>query len=175
MVTKKKATTKKRTAKKTARPTRGTSRAKGRPNRKRVIGDHRDMLNVENMDPEYFYYWMLGTSENDKRIIFSLRDDWEMVDATVESDLVIGDHAVGKSDKLGSVYRIPAARRGNEEYLYLMRLPRDIYDARHELAMQVIDDQERELTRRHDPDGDDETGQYGKTTITDPRRERLTK
>ncbi len=168
MVTKKKVT-KKRNAK-AARPVRGQSRAEERPVRKRSIGSHRDMLNTDNLDPEFSYRWMLGATENDKRIVFARQDGWDLVDATVETNIVVGDFAVGKSERLGSVYRFPASRRGHEEYLYLMRMPKDLFDARVAEQQEEIDEQEAELTRTRYAGDDEETGQYGQTAINDPRR-----
>ena len=169
MVTKKKVTQKPAkaaasTAAKTERPTRGQSRAKGRPERRRSIGEHRDMLSTENLDPEYIYRWVLGATENDKRIVFSLRDGWEMVDQTKEPNLVVGDYAVGRSTTLGSIYRIPAARRSTDEYLYLMRMPLDYAREVHEWEQDEVDKTEEALTAPRSPD-DNEGGQYGGTKV----------
>lgn len=168
MVTKKKVT--KKLNAKAARPARGASRAEERPARKRSLGNHRDMLSVEHMDPEFSYRWILGATENDKRVFYARQDGWEFVDAIAESGLVVGDFAVGKSESLGSVYRIPASRRGNEEYLYLMRMPADLFESRNAEMQAEIDDQEKELTRKRYADEDEETGQYGQTALNDPRR-----
>jgi len=168
MVTKKKVT--KKLNAKAARPTRGKSRAEERPIRKRSVGNHRDMLSTSNLDPEFEYRWVLGATENDKRIIFSRQDGWDLVDATVETEVVVGDFAVGKSDRLGSVYRFPASRRGDNEYLYLMRMPKDLFTDRIAEQQAEIDEQELELTRERFAGDDEETGQYGKTVLNDPRR-----
>lgn len=172
MVAKKKVT--KKTTAKTARPTQGKSRAEARPKRKRSIASHRDMLSTENLDSNFTYRWVLGATENDKRIVFSLRDGWEMVDATAEPDIVVGDYAVGKSDKLGSVYRLPAARRGREEYLYLMRMPKDLAQDYYDEAQAEVDETERALTEDREAH-DNENGQYGGVKVSHELRRRLSK
>ena len=171
MTAKKKVVTKKATAKKTERPTRGTSRAKDtRPARKRSIGNFRDMMSVENKDPEFEYRWILGATENDKRVVFALRAGWSFVDATVEKDMVVGDYSVAKSDRLGSIYRLPAARHGREEYLYLMRIPKDLADEIAEWKQSEIDESERALTEKRHAE-DNEHGQYGGTEVTTELRQ----
>lgn len=165
--TKKKVTKKKAVASpaKTERPKRAESRAFDRPSRMRSIGNFRDLLNVENLDPEYRYRWVLAATENDKRIFDATRAGWSMVDASIESNLEIGDYAVGKSEKLGSVYRIPATRRGNEEYLYLMRIPEEYASEVDAWKQEKVDKIDAEITRDRKSHDDEETGQYGSNKV----------
>lgn len=166
MVTKKK-TAKKKTAKKantihakTDRPQRAKTRAKGRPQRRRAIGEFRDILTVDGMDPEFAYRWVLGRGEASKRIHDAHRAGWEMVDATAENELAIGDHAVGKTTSGGSLYRISANRSDPEEFLYLMRMPQDWADELHKQKMDDINEQEKSMFAQGG-DGDNESGTYG--------------
>ncbi len=169
-MTAKKKVTKKKTAAKTDRPKRATSRAKDRPSRARSIASHRDMMSVENKDPEFMYRWILGATENDKRIVFARRAGWAFVDATAEPDLVIGDYSVGRSESLGAIYRQPAARRSVDEYLYLMRISKDLAAEVEEWKQSEIDETERALTEKRDSE-DNEYGQYGGTAVSREMRE----
>jgi hypothetical protein len=161
-VVKKKATT---SPAKTERPKRAESRAFDRPARMRSIGNFRDTLSVSNMDPEYRYRWVLAATENDKRVFDATRAGWRMVDASIESNLDIGDYAVGKSEKLGSVYRIPATRRGAEEYLYLMRIPEEYAVEVDAWKQEKVDAIDAEITRDRKSHENEETGQYGSTKV----------
>lgn len=168
-----KKTTKKKVAKKKVaaspakieRPVRAESRAFERPKRMRAIGNFRDLLNVENLDPEFRYRWVLAATENDKRIFDATRAGWSMVDASVESNLEIGDHAVGRSEKLGSLYRIPATRRGADEYLYLMRIPEDYAQEVDAWKQEKVDAIDMEITRERTSHENEETGQYGSNKV----------
>lgn len=150
-----------RTAK-SDRPGKAVSRAEGRPVRAgaKSISDFRDILGVFNKDPEKRYRWILSTAEMDKRIFDAMRAGWELVDASKEKDLVIGDYAVGKSDNWGAHYRIPAARRSRDEYLYLMWMPEDFAKDVDAHKAKMVNDREKDIMRSRTPEEDEERGQY---------------
>lgn len=149
-----------RTAK-TDRPAKATSRAEGRPVREvRSMSDFRDTLGVLNKDPEKRYRWVLSTVDMDKRIFDAMRAGWEFVDATKETTLVIGEYAVGKSTEWGSHYRVPAARRSKEEYMYLMWMPEDFAKEVDAYKQKKVDDLEKDILRERRPEDDEEKGQY---------------
>lgn len=150
---------------KTERPNRGESRAKRpRPQRLGPIGSFRDKLSVANKDGEFRYRWVSATSEKDKRIFDAVQAGWEMVDATVESSLEIGEDAVDHSEKFGSVYRVPATRGAKEEYLYLMRIPEDWAAEVDEMKAEEVDKRDAAITRERSSH-DNEDGQYGSNKV----------
>ena len=149
-----------RTAK-TERPAKAASRADGRPVRNaKSIADFRDILGVLNKDPEKRYRWVLSTADMDKRIFDAMRAGWEFADASKEDDLVIGDYAVGKSDKWGSHYRVPATRRSKDEYMYLMWMPEDFAKEVDAYKLKMVEDTEADIMRERKPGDnlDPETG-----------------
>lgn len=173
-VTKKKAVTRKRTVNRTAkeeRPSEGQSRAEPmRPAdwRPRSIGDYRDILGVIGKNSNFVYRFVLSKKDFSKRIYDALRAGWEFVDATKEKHLILGDHAVAKTDQHGSLYRIPAGNTTPDDYLYLMKMRKE--DAEYVQALK-----ERDIKRGEDAifghkdveDGTEE-GQYTvKTTLED--------
>ena len=89
-----------------------------------------------------------------------MRAGWEFVDSSKDADLVIGEYAVGKSEKWGSHYRIPAARRNKEEYMYLMWMPEDFAKEVDAYKAKKVDDREKDIMRKRTPDEDEEKGQY---------------
>lgn len=149
-----------RTAK-TNRPGRAVSRADGRPQRNAYsIGEFRDILGVLNKDPEKRYRWILSTKEFDKRIFDARRAGWNFVDATQEKDLIPGEYAVARTDTDGSFYRIPAARRSKDEYLYLMWMPEDFAKEVDEWKNTLADDKEADMFAPRNVDDDNDKGQY---------------
>ena len=170
MAAKKKTATKKKVATgrgrraKTERPSTGASRAVDRPSRKgRPIGMFRDQLRVDNKDPNYVYRWVLSAADLDKRVYDAISAGWEFVDATKETELVEGSYAVGQVKDIGSVYRVPATRRARDEYLYLMRMHKDLAEEVEDYKNQLVDDKEADILRTRDTsDSSDEErgGQY---------------
>lgn len=150
-----------RTAK-TERPDTATTRAAGsRPVRNaRSIADFRDILGVLNKDPSKRYRWVLSTAEMDKSIFDAMRAGWEFADASKEKDLIIGEYAVGKSAQWGAHYRIPAARRAKDEYLYLMWMPEEFAKEVDAYKAEKVDEKERDIMRTRAPgdSADPETG-----------------
>jgi hypothetical protein len=161
---KQKTVTREKTVNRTAkseRPQKASSRAAGRPTRNAAsIADFRDILGVLNKDPEKRYRWVLSTSDMDKRIFDAMRAGWEFADATKEVDLIIGEYAVGKHDKWGSHYRIPAARRSTEEYMYLMWMPEEFAREVDAYKQAKVDETEKDILRERKPSDDEEKGQY---------------
>lgn len=140
-----------RTAK-TERPSRATSRAEGRPQRNaQSIADFRDILGVLNKDPGKRYRWVLSTADMDKRVFDAMRAGWNFVDSSTEKDLVIGEYAVGKSEKWGSHYRIPAARRQSNEYMYLMWIDEDFAQEVDAYKADKVSQSEKDIMRERKP------------------------
>lgn len=144
---------------KTEKPTVGASRA-GRPKRARPIGDFRDVLRLENLDPNYHYRWVLSAADMDKRIFDALQAGWVFVDATIEDKIIDGEYSVGQTQRFGSVYRVPAARRMKDEYLYLMKMELDMWEDLQDWKQEQIDEREADIFRTRTPEEDAEKGQY---------------
>ena len=152
-----------------SRPSKGASRAdEARPSDRRyaTIGDFRDILTVSGGDEEWVYRWFQDTSESGQRIFDAYHAGWDLVDATKEEALSIGQHYVDKTDKNGSVFRRPTNKLG--DFLYLMRIPKWAWDKIQAGKQQRVDDDEAELTAPRDPLSDD--GQYGNNRISSELR-----
>ena len=82
------------------------------------ITGHRDPLQLEGTDPDFFYRWVKDTAETGSNILRHTQAGYSFV--TDEEGLIIGESTVYKSDNVGTCIRVPA---GSGEYLYLMKLP----------------------------------------------------
>lgn len=151
-------------------PQRGASRAEGRPDRQyRSMAQYRNLVTVEGGDSEKVYRWFKDSSEDGQRIFNAINAGWDLVDATVET-LQIGDHFVGASDRVGSVYTRPAGRNSPDR-LFLMAMPKWAYEEFVEGPKQkLVDERERAITESKDSETHPD-GQYGKTTIRHGRRD----
>lgn len=150
-----------------SRPAKGEDRAE-RPSDRRYtsIGEFRDILTVRGGDGDWVYRWFQDTSETGQRIFDAYHAGWDLVDATKEEALNIGQHYVDKTDQYGSIFRRPANRRG--DMLYLMRMPLWAWEKIQAAKQQKVDDIEADLVATRDPDLDD--GQYGSTRISSELR-----
>lgn len=83
------------------------------------IDGRRDILTIENKDPNMHYAWVLDDSENGYKIQQHLRAAYEFVQADRQES--VGQPHVYKSASQGSLIRVPNGTTG--QHLYLMKLP----------------------------------------------------
>ena len=139
------------------RPTEGEARAE-RPTRSRVSG-HRDILTVENRNPNYYYRWVLDKEEDGARVRRYVDGGYEFV--TKENDNVaVGDVSIKTNQDLGTLLRVPAGPNSPGQYLYLMRIlqeyrEEDLFEEEKELRSR-----EASMYRSNEKDG-----QYGEVRV----------
>lgn len=153
-----------------ARPAKGQSRAPERERHYGPIGEFRNILNVSGKDDEWSYRWFKDTSENGQRIFDATAAGWDLVDATKETSITIGQDSVQQTERFGSVFRRHANNEG--EYLYLMRMPKWAYEKVQKMKQDAVDQKEADLFREMDPDLDD--GMYGKNSMKHELRQKRT-
>lgn len=144
-----------------ARPEKGQSRAPERERHYGPIAEFRNVLNVRGKDDEWAYRWFKDTSENGQRIFDAMAAGWDLVDATKETSISIGDDSVQQTERFGSVFRRHANKEG--EYLYLMRMPKWAWEEVQKKKQESVDEKEADMFRAYDPDSDD--GMYGQSRI----------
>lgn len=132
-------------------PAKGASRAEERPREYRSLDDFRDIQTVEGKDPDKVYKWFLADNDGGHRLLLAQRAGWDMVDASKEK-LQIGDEFVKSSTKWGSIYCMPADRRGESGYQYLMSMPRWAYEMVKDEEQRRIDEREAALWRQFEDD-----------------------
>lgn len=126
----------------------------GRPSKRVPVSGSRDILTVDNKDPDYHYRWVVaGENENGIRLQKFIRGGYEFVSA---DDVEVGDDSVYKSSNVGSIVRIPS---GDGMYSYLMRIKREWYEEDRANSQKKIDDVEKSIYRTRNQEEDD--GQYG--------------
>lgn len=125
-----------------------------KPKRVPISGD-RDILTVDNMDPDYYYRWVRDTNHTGGRIHRAIMAGYEFANA---DDHNVGESSVYKTDESGSIIRLPDGKSGS--YLYLMKLPKKYRNEDLAAKKKKIIDVTDEAFRK-------EEGQYGKTTIGD--------
>ena len=114
----------------------------------------RDILTVDGKDPNYMYRWVADRSENGQVIYRYRRGGYEFCNS--EEDLSIGEDAVYKSTDVGSLYRVPAGDRSPGQYLYLMKIRKELYEEDQKAKQDLILARETQSTK---PDGS--LDQYG--------------
>jgi len=105
---------------------------------------------------------MLDDSHTGQRIFNTTQDGWDLVDATKETGLKVGERSLEKVEGFGSIVRKPADKEG--QYLYLMRIPTWVYEERENAKQRAVDELEFDLFRNHDSD-DNDMGMYGQNRI----------
>ncbi len=125
-----------------------------KPKRVPLSGD-RSKLIVDNMDPDYYYRWILDTSHTGGRIHAAKAAGFEFANP---DDHNVGDLSVYKTKDVGSIIRVPDGKSG--ESLYFMRQPMKYREEDLALKKQKVINVTDEAFRK-------EEGQYGKTTIGD--------
>ena len=123
------------THRKPGRPT----KAKNRPQRI-AVGLNRDVLNIYNKDPGFYYYFTLDTTEDGATIQEFLRAGYEFVNAETHG---VPRSQAFQSNKLGSIIRIPAGKNSPGKFHYAMRQPMEFHkedQAKKQEAVDAIDD-----------------------------------
>ena len=114
---------------------------KTRPTRTPISGG-RDILAVQNQDPNYVYRWVNDISGRIERFKAA---GYEPVTADVE----VGTKAVDRNSKLGSVITRSV---GGTITAVLMRIPKEWYDEDQAAKQAQIDESDRMLRSEQDVD-----------------------
>ena len=120
---------------------------KKRPTRTPISGG-RDILAVKDQDPNYVYRWINDTPGRLERFKAA---GYEPVTATLE----VGDKAVDRNSKLGSVITRSV---GGVLTAVLMRIPKEWYDEDQAAKQAQIDESDKALRAEQDVD-------YGRLTV----------
>lgn len=148
-------TARKTATKKTAdRPSAVQSRA-ARPEDRVPVGGVRDILTVVGQRDDLSYRWVKDTHEDGPRIFNFNRGGWDFVQA---KDVKVGKFSVYTTENVGSIVRHPD---GAGEYLFLMCIPKELYDEDQARKLELINLAEQELMRPKEDDG-----QYGESKIS---------
>lgn len=127
-------------------------RGRGRPSREgryqlnvtretRVpVGGYRDILTLENTDPEFHYYWELDSSETGPNIHKRLRAGYDFV--RDDEGVIVGQASVFRSESVGSILRVP---NGDGRYMYLLRIPKEWHEEDMERLNQEVNETESSL------------------------------
>lgn len=141
---------KKTVAKKTSATTTVTRAV--RPKERIPVGGHRDKLGVTGRDPNYFYRWVEDIHEAGQEIFNYIQGGYTFAP---KEGLNIGENFVYASENVGSVVRKPSGDR----FLFLMRLPLDLYEQDQRDKQKRIDETEEQMIGDRNTQRDD--GQYG--------------
>lgn len=135
-----------------------------RPERTPLRESYRNILTVDNKDPNYEYRWVLdsyarhddntGKFYPGQRIAKFQGAGWVFVK---NDEVSVGDSYVYKTENIGSIVRVPA---GQGEYHFLMKIKKEWYEEDQEAKMKQIDDVEKGMKN---PKA--EMGQYGSVSI----------
>ena len=127
---------------------RETQRKRGRTSREsrterpeRVpVGGFRDKLTVQKKDPNKNYRWVVDTDHTGTRILQFIQGGYEFTPA---ESVVVGQTYVFSAEQTGDIIRVPANKQG--DYLYLMEIPKDIYDNDAKAKQQLVNQTEEAL------------------------------
>ena len=86
------------------------------------LGGFRDILTLQNTDPNYHYHWALDMSEKGTQIARCMQAGYEFV--RPEEGVVVGEASVFKTEGVGSVLRVPG---GGGMFHYLLKLPIEFF------------------------------------------------
>ena len=122
--------------------TRKATRAKKTERKARQpISGRNDRLAVEGTDPNFYYRWVLDTSEKGSNILKHTNAGYTFTKK--DEGLVVGAASVYVNDHVGSHIRVPAGREG--ENLYLMKLPMEYREEDLETKRQTVNETEQSL------------------------------
>ena len=119
------------------------------------VSGQREILTVYGKNPDLAYRWVRSSDEEGSRIFAFHQAGWDFVQA---GEVKIGQSLVYKTENVGSIIRTPSKDGG---YLYLMCIPKELYDEDQARKAAEIDETERQIFA---PETDE--GQYGKTKQT---------
>jgi len=145
---------------------RGISREKSNKPKRVPVGGIRDIMTVYGKDPAFKYYWVKDAHEDGSRIARFKRGGYEFVRQESDGEhYVIGEEAVYKSQKHGSIIRLPT---GNGEYSYLMKLPMEYHLEDKAAKADAILEMEDQITGQGSSHGREpnEDGVYGNVKFT---------
>lgn len=135
-----------------------------RPKRTPLRESYRNILTVENKDPNYEYRWVLDQyarhddQSNEfhpgQRLARFIAAHWQFVH---NHEVTVGDAYVYKTGNVGSIVRVPA---GHGDYHYLMKISKELYDEDQKEKQGKIDVVEKSMTSPNV-----ELGQYGSGSI----------
>lgn len=125
-------------------------------NKRTPIDGQRDKLALNNLDPDFYYYWVVDQAEDGQRIAEFLDAGYTFV--RPEEGVRAGQADVYTSSNVGSIIRVTAGRTGG--YHYLMKLPMEY--RKEDLARKAREVDATEETMR----ADIHDGQYGEIKIS---------
>ena len=121
------------------------------------LGGFRNILTVENKDPNYHYFWAIDETEGGTAIARAQQAGYEFV--RPEEGVVVGEASVFKTENVGSIIRVPA---GGGMFHYLMKMPMAFYEDDQRRHNERVDQTESALKNQ----GKNNPGFYGGVNIT---------
>jgi len=121
------------------------------------VGGFRNVLEVPNKDPGYYYHWVLAQSDDDGRIAQYKMAGYEMVDAEKHN---IPRSNVFSSGQHGSIVRLPCK---NGDFMFLMRLKNEFREEDTLAKKQKVDEIEAQIMS---PNPEQDLAQYKGTNHT---------
>ena len=128
------------------------------------VSGNRELLTVIGKDPYFHYRWVLDVDDAGERIQRFKMAGYEFVNThEIEGH---GTRQVDRPNEEGSIVKKPTGTtpHGVPQYLYLMKIPYDLFEEDQQAKMQEIEERERDMMRAMDPNFDD--GRYGGVSIS---------
>lgn len=145
-----------------ARPTASPTGARRSRRRKAgSLGGFRNVLTVNPVDPnffnEYSTRWVLDTEFGGHKLLQYYNQDWDFVRS---DEVSVGDNYVYSQDGMDySIVRVPAGTNvDSDKWMFLMKKYRDWYEADQMERQKLIDQQERYVNRKRDPETEEDVG-----------------
>jgi hypothetical protein len=104
------------------------------------LGGFRNILTLENTNPNFHYFWAVDDSELGTEITRLRYAGYEFV--RKEEKILVGEAQVYQTEDVGSLIRVPA---GGGKYHYLMRIPLEWYEEDQARESAKIDESERAI------------------------------
>lgn len=119
------------------------------------VGGHRNKLTVQGKSSEHHYRWVLDAASNGQKLMQLRRLGFEL--ASVDDIDDVGESFIQASDgnTEGSVIRAPAG--DGKRYMFLMRIPADIYNDNRAVTQEKVDAIEAGIFK----EADKSSGMYG--------------
>lgn len=128
-----------------------------RPVKRTPVSGSRDILTIRGADPNYEYRWVVDVSDSGQRIWKFKQASYTFVN---DSELQgVGDNTVMKTENHGSIVAMPS---GGGQTMYLMKIPKELYEMDQKAKHDEITRQERAMTESLT----EEEGSYGKITLS---------
>ena len=127
--------------------------------RKRTsVRQHRSKLDVKGQDPRYSYRWVLSDKDDGAKIKTKIADDWELVRAD-EVDEIGADNIFKSEFASGNIVRQLADSKDGQFY-YLMKIPKEWYNADQAEKQDIIDEKEASMFKRNSKEGENSDDTY---------------